>query len=227
MHRVQLPQFRTVTFFVQAWRTAACVLYSTFLAVSSCMAVETTRTLAPDPETPTTVPAAPSTCEELPSGNLTEEDLRKLVPDESSGTVYIRWRTEAEYNLAGYNVLRREHPSEPYMTVNRELIPGNAPNEEPQEYCFADRPLPRGKVYYYSVQTVNDKGKTYIVKGTEDTQVRVKTLDEERDWLRKRAEGTAGNLRTLPQTERFLHLPLKGPHRRVPPVDDRHSTALY
>lgn len=220
-------QIQNITCLVGRWQTALLVLFIALVPVRSLPAQDTSGTLLSNRTTRTSTPATLSTCEELPSGDLTEEDLRRLVPENSSGTVYVRWRTEAEYNLSGYNVLRREDPSEPYKPVNPELIPGKGPKDKPQEYCFADRPLPRGKVYYYSVQTVNDKGQPYIVKGTEDTKVRVKTVDEEREWLRKRARGKGSELRTLPPTERFIKLELKETRPRSPVVDDRHTTALY
>ena len=47
-------------------------------------------------------------CEELPHGALTDEQLKKMVPDDSEGRVFIRWRTESQQENYGFNIFRAE-----------------------------------------------------------------------------------------------------------------------
>ncbi|AXA36708.1 hypothetical protein BRCON_1931 [Candidatus Sumerlaea chitinivorans] len=128
-------------------------------------------------------------CDPLPSGPLTDEDLKRLVPDDSPGQVRIRWRTESQEDNYGFNIYRAESPDGPYTKINKGIIPGAGTTNIPHDYCYVDRPLPRGKVFYYYIESVSNAGVSEILEGTKGTRVKVKTVEEEREWLRRKALG--------------------------------------
>jgi hypothetical protein len=52
-----------------------------------------------------------------------------------------------------------------------------------------DTGLPRGKTFFYYIESISNAGVAEIVEGTKGTKVKVKTVDEEREWIRKKALG--------------------------------------
>lgn len=130
-----------------------------------------------------------SPCAPLPTPPIRREDLATLVPDDSPGRVIIRWRTETQEENLGFNIYRSENPDGPYERINRALIPGEGSTNIPKDYCFEDKPLPRGKVYYYYIETVSTAGVREILEGTKGTRVKVKTVEEEREWLWRKVMG--------------------------------------
>ncbi len=130
-----------------------------------------------------------SPCTPLPTPPIKREDLSKLIPDDAPGRVIVRWRTETQEENLGFNIYRSENPDGPYERVNRSLIPGEGSTNIPKDYCFEDKPLPRGKVYYYYIESVSVNGVREILEGTKGTRVKVKTVEEEREWLWKKVMG--------------------------------------
>lgn len=128
-------------------------------------------------------------CAELPTGGLTEEELKELVPDGSPGKVRIRWKTESQDENYGFNIMRADKEGGPYKKVNTSIIPGEGSTNIPKEYCFEDTTVERGKVYYYHIEAISTAGVKEIVEGTEGTRVKVKTVEEERAWLKAKASG--------------------------------------
>jgi hypothetical protein len=139
----------------------------------------------------TTVSTAPElpACAPLPAPPITRQDLVRLVPDDAPGHVIIRWRTETQEENLGFNIYRSENPDGPYERVNRSIIPGEGSTNIPREYCFEDKPLPRGKVYYYYIESVSLSGTREVLEGTKGTRVKVKTVEEEREWLWRKVMG--------------------------------------
>ncbi|MCX7625083.1 MAG: tetratricopeptide repeat protein [Candidatus Sumerlaeaceae bacterium] len=130
-----------------------------------------------------------SPCAPLPTPPIRREDLLVLVPDDSPGRVIIRWRTETQEENLGFNIYRSENPDGPYERINRALIPGEGSTNIPKDYCFEDKPLPRGQVYYYYIETVSTAGVREILEGTKGTRVKVKSVEEEREWLWRKVMG--------------------------------------
>jgi hypothetical protein len=130
-----------------------------------------------------------SPCTPLPTPPIRREDLVKLVPDNSPGKVVIRWRTETQEENLGFNIYRSENPDGPYERINEALIPGEGSTNIPKDYCYEDKPLPRGKVFYYYIETVSTAGVREILEGTKGTRVKVKTVEEEREWLWRKVMG--------------------------------------
>ncbi len=130
-----------------------------------------------------------SPCIELPHGELTDADLKRLVPDDAPGRVFIRWRTESQEDNYGFNILRATVADGDYRKINPAIIPGEGSTNIPKDYCFMDVGLPRGSVFFYYIESVSNSGVREVVEGTKNTRVKVKTVAEEREWLRKKARG--------------------------------------
>lgn len=132
-------------------------------------------------------------CAELPAAPVTDEQLRQLVPDSSPGRVMVRWKLESQENTYGFNIYRSASGSEgPYEKVNPWLIPGDGTTNVPKTYCFNDTPTTRGAELYYYIEEITMDGTAAIVDGTKGTKVKVKTVAEERAWMKKKVNGDSG-----------------------------------
>jgi len=173
------------------WGLAACA--ATIMALLSSPAraddATTTATESSEAQTTTTETRDLVPCGEFPRGPLSDEDLARLVPDDSPGRVYIRWRTETQEDNYGFNIYRAKTPDGPYEKVNRAIIPGEGTTNIPKDYCYIDQGLPRGEKFYYYIESVSNQGVSEVVEGTKGTEVTVKTVQEEREWLRRKAGG--------------------------------------
>jgi hypothetical protein len=149
---------------------------------------ESTSTQAGTGSTSATAPGV-SPCETLPTGQLSDEELQKLVPDSSPGKVRIRWRVETQEENYGYNIFRADSADGDYAKINKGIIPGQGSTNIPTDYCYEDRSVERGKTYYYYIESVSTSGVREVVEGTRGTKVKVKTVDEERAWLKAKASG--------------------------------------
>lgn len=126
-------------------------------------------------------------CSELPKGKLTQDELRSHAPDGSPGRVRVAWKTESQENTYGFNILRADSESGPYVAINKAIIPGEGTTNVPTAYCFEDTSVKRGQTYFYQIEEVTTLGEKNIVEGTAATRVKVKTVQEEREWLQKKA----------------------------------------
>jgi hypothetical protein len=74
----------------------------------------------------------------------------------------IRWTTESELDIVGFNLFRSDTPDGKFVKINEELIP---PAPDPfvgGEHVFIDKGVIRGQTYYYQLETVTRRGNTTI-----------------------------------------------------------------
>ena len=71
-------------------------------------------------------------CVELPRGEVTDVELRELVPDNSPGRVFIRWRTETQEDNYGFNIRRATQPGGESRKINKSIIPGEGSTNIPK-----------------------------------------------------------------------------------------------
>lgn len=74
----------------------------------------------------------------------------------------IRWTTESELDIIGFNLYRSDTPDGEFAQINEEVIP---PAEDPfigGEHIFIDEGVIRGQTYYYQLETINRTGTTTI-----------------------------------------------------------------
>jgi hypothetical protein len=142
-------------------------------------------------QTATTETATLAPCGDLPVGNLSDADLEKLAPEGSPGKVRIGWKTESQEETYGFNITRADRREGPYLPINKSIIPGEGTTNVPKAYCYEDTGVKRGETYYYQIEEITNSGVKTIVDGTEGTMVKVKTVQEERDWLKKKAADAA------------------------------------
>jgi hypothetical protein len=69
--------------------------------------------------------------------------------------VEVLWRTIAEWNVVGFNVLRTEAGGQSALAVNETLIP---PSGRGHEYCVLDRSVRPGRTYSYRLEVVDFSG---------------------------------------------------------------------
>jgi hypothetical protein len=72
----------------------------------------------------------------------------------------IRWTTESELDIIGFNIYRSDTTDGEFTKINNELIP---PANDPfigGEHTFVDENVTRGQTYYYQLETVGRNGNT-------------------------------------------------------------------
>ncbi len=142
----------------------------------------------------TTASAGLLPCEDLPTGALTDQELVNLVPDGSPGRVRIAWRTESQEECYGFNIYRAGEEGGKFAKINKGIIPGEGSTNIPKTYCYEDRSVERGKTYFYYIEEISNQGVAVKLEDTmgadgKGTRAKVKTVEEERVWLRKKALG--------------------------------------
>ena len=73
----------------------------------------------------------------------------------SEAGVVIRWTTESEVDMAGFNVLRSASRAGPFTIINSALIPGAGTSGEKHTYTFTDTASKPGVVSYYRLEEVS------------------------------------------------------------------------
>lgn len=74
---------------------------------------------------------------------------------QSEAGVVIRWTTESEVDMAGFNVLRSASRAGPFTIINPALIPGAGTSGEKHTYTFTDTASKPGVVSYYRLEEVS------------------------------------------------------------------------
>ncbi len=129
-------------------------------------------------------------CPELPSGPLSDDEIDALVADDAPGHVRVQWKLESQENTYGFNIYRKSaEGNDEYAKVNPWLIPGDGTTNIPKVYCYNDIPTTRGATFLYYIEEIAQDGTSTVIEGTMDTKVKVKSVAEERDWLRKKING--------------------------------------
>lgn len=73
-------------------------------------------------------------------------------------TIRIRWVTESELDVTGYNLYRANEPDAPFAKINSDLLP---PANDPfigGEHIYTDTKVSWGKTYYYQLETIDRSG---------------------------------------------------------------------
>jgi hypothetical protein len=81
-----------------------------------------------------------------------------LLPDLERADLTIRWSTESELDVVGYNLYRSDLPDGTFIRVNDELIPAAPDPLIGGEHTFVDEGVTRGSTYYYQLETVDRQG---------------------------------------------------------------------
>ena len=75
-------------------------------------------------------------------------------------TILVEWTTASELDTVGYNLYRSLDPEEIGIKVNQELIPSSSDPLTGGSYQFEDQNVEAGKKYYYSLEEVENSGRT-------------------------------------------------------------------
>jgi hypothetical protein len=77
---------------------------------------------------------------------------------QSQVSILLEWSTESEFEIVGFDILRWESDSGPFIKVNDNIIP---PSIDPMiggEYQFIDTNVEPGQVYYYILEDIEMDG---------------------------------------------------------------------
>ncbi len=66
----------------------------------------------------------------------------------------IRWVTQSEEDVFGYDVYRGASEAGPFQRLNEQAIPGGGTTDLPQRYAYTDDTIESGKVYWYYIEEV-------------------------------------------------------------------------
>jgi hypothetical protein len=87
-------------------------------------------------------------------------DLSSFTATAGPGLVVLEWTTESERQNLGFHLLRSSSPGEPFVTLNRKLIPsasqGNS--ETTMHYRYVDDLVSEGFTYQYQLADINFRG---------------------------------------------------------------------
>ncbi|RKY52859.1 MAG: hypothetical protein DRP89_06995 [Candidatus Neomarinimicrobiota bacterium] len=81
----------------------------------------------------------------------------------SNGTIVLRWSTESEVEIRGFNILRSEKRKGPFEQITTALIPTQGNGSVGKEYEFVDRNVESGKGYWYKIEVVNMNGENLLM----------------------------------------------------------------
>ena len=70
----------------------------------------------------------------------------------------IRWVTQSEEDIFGYDVFRGARESGPFERINAETILGVGTTDLPQRYSYSDETIEAGTVYWYYIESVSLSG---------------------------------------------------------------------
>ncbi|RME46274.1 MAG: tandem-95 repeat protein [Caldilineae bacterium] len=90
--------------------------------------------------------------------NLSALSLFQALP--GPGQVEVRWTTEAETGVVGFNLLRGTTAEGPFHPVNPNLILARGDAQSGETYTYVDRTVFGGETYYYLLQEVLANGET-------------------------------------------------------------------
>lgn len=74
--------------------------------------------------------------------------------------ILVEWTTASELDTVGYNLYRSEDPGEKGARVNQDLIPASSDPLTGGSYEFEDQDVRAGVQYYYSLEEVENSGRT-------------------------------------------------------------------
>lgn len=87
--------------------------------------------------------------------------------------IEIRWSTESEVRICGFNVLRSESGESRFLAVNRGLIPSGGNGSSGADYRWKDKLAVPGITYRYGLEEVDFDGDTLLlgmVSGIRETE---------------------------------------------------------
>jgi len=89
---------------------------------------------------------------------------RNRIPS-GPGEIAIRWTTEQETEVSGFNILRSDSPRGPWRRVNSETVGAAGRSTTPRSYEYIDRDVQSGKTYYYFLEEVLANGERRMKSG--------------------------------------------------------------
>ncbi len=91
----------------------------------------------------------------------TAVDLARFEAWPERMAIHVEWETVTEIDNLGFNLYRADTPDGPYVKLNEELIPSQAPGAPiGAVYVWLDGTVQTGRIYYYMLEDVDIYGYT-------------------------------------------------------------------
>ena len=93
----------------------------------------------------------------------TAVDLARFEAWPEGMAIHVEWETVTEIDNLGFNLYRSDVPDGPYVKLNSELIPSQAPGSPiGAVYVWLDTTVQIGRTYYYQLEDVDIYGNTTL-----------------------------------------------------------------
>lgn len=77
-------------------------------------------------------------------------------------SIEIIWKTESEFDTAGFNIYRSEDRNQGFERINNSLIHATADTTSGADYIFIDTDVHKGITYYYLLEDVEFDNTTTV-----------------------------------------------------------------
>jgi hypothetical protein len=84
------------------------------------------------------------------------------------GAVLVEWETASEIDTVGFYILRSQTPEGTYTRINSNLIPAMGSTISGYSYAYVDKDIIPGKICYYRLEEIDDKGNSTFYTVTSD-----------------------------------------------------------
>ncbi len=94
----------------------------------------------------------------LQMGPPTNIEMTSLTATGYVEKIALNWRTESEYNVEAWQIVRSEVADGDYTMIG--MLAGNGTTSQPHSYSFTDSGVLGGKRYYYKLVSIDNMGTT-------------------------------------------------------------------
>lgn len=73
-----------------------------------------------------------------------------------SAGIVVEWVTETELQTAGFNIYRSTSSTEPFVQINKVMIPSQGSERSGSRYQYRDQEVQPGQIYFYKLEEVEN-----------------------------------------------------------------------
>ena len=74
--------------------------------------------------------------------------------------IVLEWSTESELDIVGFNILRGDSESGPFLKINDQFIPPSIDPIIGGDYSYTDKDVVVGETYFYILEDIESSGST-------------------------------------------------------------------
>jgi len=75
-------------------------------------------------------------------------------------SILLEWETESELDIVGFNILRGDSESGPFLKINDQIIPPSIDPIIGGDYSYTDKNVVAGETYFYILEDIESSGRT-------------------------------------------------------------------